>query len=368
MTCAAADTSSHLVELLGLVKSSPGGSKVRLEALTLLATVPAAQLHGAAAAESAADALVDVLRSSDVTAECTLALTALVNLSAEPTFETALATHATDLALALVPIVSLRLQDSSRADVRRLASTLLANLSTLEAHTDALCGGSDEQLAAAPAAAPQRLRRLLNLCIAMPNDPSLEYIAVTLQNCSRRASVRALLVADNDAALLSALAATVAQGTAVRRRGVAHVLRNMFVDELSRKRLIGLARPVAPLLAAAKTEQDASALSAIVDVAYMLALVEAAHPTLRELHAVDELRAIFDERPTELDPTTAERASFVIRELTKPKFIIAPDAYQVGAAEAAAATTTAPTQGPAAPLAPALLPIVRPSNDMDVLD
>lgn len=350
-------TSPHLVELLGLVKSSPIGSKVRLEALTLLATVPVTQLSSAAA-----DALVDVLRSSDVTAECTLALTSLINLSAEPTFETALATHANDLALALVPLVSQRLQDSSRVDVRRLASTLLANLSTLEAHTDALCGAADEQ-----SAAPQRLRRLLNLCIAMPNDASLEYIAVTLQNCSRRASVRALLVADNDAALLSALAATVAQGTAVRRRGVAHVLRNMFVDELSRKRLIGLSRPVAPLLAALKTEQDASALSAMVDVAYMLALVEAAHPTLRELHAVDELRAIFDERPTELDPTTAERASFVIRELTKPKFIIAPDAYQVGAAEAAA-TSAAPAQGPAAPLAPALLPIVRPSNDMDVLD
>jgi hypothetical protein len=337
-------TSPHLVELLGLVKSSPIGSKVRLEALTLLATVPVTQLSSAAA-----DALVDVLRSSDVTAECTLALTSLINLSAEPTFETALATHANDLALALVPLVSQRLQDSSRVDVRRLASTLLANLSTLEAHTDALCGAADEQ-----SAAPQRLRRLLNLCIAMPNDASLEYIAVTLQNCSRRASVRALLVADNDAALLAALANTVAQGTPVRRRGVAHVLRNMFVDELSRKRLLTvIARPIAPLLAAAKTEQDASALSALVDVAYMLALVEAAHAdaALTATPPTSCAPFLMTAKPSSIRPRRT-RMSFVIRELTKAK--VYHRAKCISSRSCGGSATSAVPQGPAAPLAPAL--------------
>jgi hypothetical protein len=357
MTSAASDV-DHVSELLGLVESSARGSAVRLESLRLLAAVPASHLP----VSRTVSALVSVLAQSDVDAELVATLTVLVNLSAESTFEAALEAHADALVLTLVPLVSQRLSVAARADVRRLGSTLLANLSTVEAHTDALCG-PDDVTASAAANTPIRLRRLLNLCTAMPNDASLEHIALALQNCSRRASVRAMLLAD-DAAPLAALANTVAQGTPVRRRGVAHVLRNMFVDELSRKRLLTASRTIAPLLAAAKTEQDASALSALVDVAYMLALVEAAHATLRSLNAADELRAIFDDRQAELDPTTAERMSFVIRELTKPKFIIAPNAYEAGAAE----STNAVPQGPAAPLAPALPSVVRPSNDMDVLD
>lgn len=363
MSAASAAGADHVTELLGLVESSPQGSAVRVEALRLLAAVPTTQLQSASASRAVA-ALVGVLAQSDNDAELAATLTALVNLSAEASFEAALEAHADALMLALVPLVSQRLSVASRADVRRLGSTLLANLSTVEAHTDALCGVDD---VTAAAATPIRLRRLLNLCIAMPNDASLEHVALALQNCSRRASVRALLLAD-DAAPLAALANTVGQGTPVRRRGVAHVLRNMFVDELSRKRLLASARTVAPLLAAAKTERDASVLSAMVDVAYMLALVEAAHATLRSLNAADELRAIFDDRHAELDPTTAERMSFVIRELTKPKFIIAPDAYEAGAAATGASSAAVAAQGPAAPLAPALPPVVRPSNDMDVLD
>jgi hypothetical protein len=353
---------SSIPDLLSLIEQ---GGTVRVEALRLFAALAPSALHAAdgALATRALDVLLRVLAVSDnAGGELCFALTALVNLSAEPAFEGASAAHADALALALVPLVSQRLKDATRAPVRRLASTLLANLSTTEAHTDVLCGADDAASDARP-----RLKRLLTLCTAVPDDESLEHVATVLQNCSRRQSLRTLLLHD-DAAPLVSLAATVSRGTALRRRGVAQVVRNVFVDETARKSLAEPRATLTPLFAVCATERDAGVLSAVVDVAFLLSHAEASHATLRALQAPDALRAMFDlERAEPLDPTTAERASFCIRELTKPKFIFAPDAFD---------DSSTPSGAPAAPK-PALGPdrgressaaTAKPNNHMDELD
>ncbi len=330
---------SHLIDLIELIERRE--SATLEQALELFASAHAGLSEGAAGRSVAA--LVGVLTTREAAGEQRAALAALVNLSGEATFEAASAAHADALVHALMPLVSQRLKEAARAPVRRLASTLLANLSTLDVHSEALCG------------APLRLKRLLALCTAVAaDDDSLEHVAVVLQNCSRHASLRAVLLLD-DAAPLVALAASLPRGSPVRRRGVAHTVRNVFVDEHSRRALVAPRAVLAPLLAVcAAGERDAAVLGAVVDVAFLLTHASDASKTLlRELRADDALRALFEPPAAPLEPTTADRAAFVIRELTKPQFIFAPDALapigpQPGRVESAATAA--------------------PQNDMDVLD
>ena len=159
----------------------------------------------------------------------------------------------------IVQVVTTR----TREDVAPRASSamLLCNLTLSDVALDQLCGHGDD---VALDAVPQRLRRLVTLCGALPHLSGAEYVAPVLQNCARRRVTRRLLVGPavapsttsvqtrialsststsstsstttttttttTAAPPLQALLDSLHIGSAVRRRGLAHCLRNVCLD------------------------------------------------------------------------------------------------------------------------------------------
>lgn len=127
----------------------------------------------------------------------------------------------------LVQVVTTRTRDVVPA--RSSSAMLLSNLTLSDAALEQLCGGGHDGDGDVDAV-PQRLRRLVTLCGAMPQLESVEYVASVLQNCARRRVVRRLLLGRAPPPL-QALLDSLHVGGLVRRRGLAHCVRNVCLDE-----------------------------------------------------------------------------------------------------------------------------------------
>jgi hypothetical protein len=124
-----------------------------------------------------------------------------------------------------VQLLTNRVND--KVPVRSKCAMLLCNLSLRQ--PSGICGADS----ADTNDVPQRFRRLVTLCAAMPELSDVEYVAPTLQNCARHVAVRRVLLSSGSSARapIQAILDTLHSGSLIRRRGLAHLIRNMCLDE-----------------------------------------------------------------------------------------------------------------------------------------